>query len=156
MAQAFDPVAFKETTRQQWQNAAAAWHRWTPTLQAWLGPVTEAMLDMARLEPGNRVLDLAAGAGEPSLSAAERVGSSGYVLATDISSNILEFAAQVARERGLTNLETRAMDGENPDLPEASFDAVLSRLGLIYFPGRAGAMRSAHRILKSGGRMVLA
>ena len=156
MTQDFDPAAFKETTRQQWQNAAAAWHRWTPTLQAWLGPVTEAMLDMAKLQPGDRVLDLAAGAGEPSLSAAERVGPSGHVLATDISSNILEFAGQTARDRGLTNFETRVMDGENPDLADASFDAVLSRLGLIYFPDRGGALRAAHRILKSGGRVVLA
>src|ERR1700730_7334241 len=114
------------------------------------------MLDMARLQPGDRVLDLAAGAGEPSLSAAERVGPSGHVLATDISSNILEFAAQNARERGLTNFETRVMDGENPDLADASFDAVLSRLGLIYFPDREGALLAAHRILKSGGRVVLA
>jgi SAM-dependent methyltransferase len=156
MSPDFDPVAFKETTRLQWQNAAAAWHRWTPTLQAWLGPVTEAMLEMARLRHGDRVLDLAAGAGEPSLSAAERVGPSGHVLATDISSNILEFAAQTARERGVTNFETRVMDGENPDVPDVSFDAVLSRLGLIYFPDRRGALRAAHRILKSGGRVVLA
>jgi SAM-dependent methyltransferase len=156
MTQDFDPVAFKETTRQQWQNAAAAWHRWTPTLHAWLGPVTEAMLDMARLQPGGRVLDLAAGAGEPSLSAAARVGPSGHVLATDISSNILEFAAQTARERGLTNFETRVMDGENPDLADGTFDAVLSRLGLIYFPDRKGALRAAHRVLKTGGRVVLA
>jgi len=156
MAQSFDPVAFKETTRKQWQNAAAAWYRWTPTLQAWLGPVTEAMLDMADLQPGDRVLDLAAGAGEPSLSAAEKVGPGGHVLATDISSNILEFAALTARDRGLNNFETRVMDGENPDAPDASFDAVLSRLGLIYFPDRQGALRAAHRLLKSGGRVVLA
>jgi SAM-dependent methyltransferase len=156
MSTEFDPDAFKETTRRQWQNAAAAWYRWTPTLQTWLGPVTEAMLEVANLRPGARVLDLAAGAGEPSLSAAERVGPSGHVLATDISSNILEFAAQAARERGLTNVETRVMDGENPDLPDESFDAVLSRLGLIYFPDRAGALRAAHRLLKPGGRVVLA
>ena len=156
MTQDFDPVAFKETTRRQWQNAAAAWHRWTPTLDAWLGPVTEAMLDVAKLKVGDRVLDLGAGAGEPSLSAAQRVGPSGYVVATDISSNILEFAAQAARARGLTNLETRVMDGEKPDLPDATFDVVLSRLGLIYFPDREGALRSAHRMLKSGGSVVLA
>lgn len=156
MTQDFDPVAFKETTRQQWQTAAAAWHRWTPTLDTWLGPVTEAMLDLAKLKPGDRVVDLGAGTGEPSLSAAERVGPSGHVVATDISSNILEFAAQTARERGLTNLETRVMDGEKPDLPNDTFDVVLSRLGLIYFPDREGALRSAHRMLKRGGCVVLA
>jgi SAM-dependent methyltransferase len=156
MSQAFDAVGFKETTRQQWQNAAVAWYRWTATLDAWLGPVTEAMLDLAKLKAGDRVLDLGAGAGEPSLSAAERVGPSGHVVATDISSNILEFAAQTARERGLSNLETRVMDGEKADLPDDTFDAVLSRLGLIYFPDREGALRSAHRMLKRGGCVVLA
>jgi SAM-dependent methyltransferase len=154
--QNFDPVAYKETTRTQWQNAAAAWHRWEATLDAWLGPVTEAMLDLAKLKAGDRVLDLGAGDGQPSLSAAQRVGPSGRVVATDISSNILEFAAQSARDRGLANLETRVMDGEKPDLPDATFDAVLSRLGLIYFPDRDGALRSANGLLKSGGRVVLA
>lgn len=156
MPQDFDPVAYKETTRKQWQESAAAWHRWTPTLDAWLGPVTEAMFDLARLKAGDRVVDLGAGAGEPSLSAAERVGPSGHVVATDISSNILEFAAQIARERGLANFETRVMDGEKPDLPHDAFDVVLSRLGLIYFPDRDGALRSALRMLKTGGRVVLA
>ena len=156
MPQDFDPVAFKETTRKQWQESAAAWHRWTPTLNAWLGPVTEAMFDLAKLKAGDRVVDLGAGAGEPSLSAAERVGPSGHVVATDISSNILEFAAQIARERGLANFETRVMDGEKPDLPHDAFDVVLSRLGLIYFPDRDGALRSALRMLKTGGSVVLA
>lgn len=156
MTQPFDPVAFKETTRQQWQNAAAAWHRWTPTLQSWLGPVTEAMLDLADLQPGDHVLDLAAGAGEPALSAAQRVGPSGHVLATDISSNIIGFAAQTAKEMGLANFETKVMDGEKPDQPDDSFDAVLSRLGLIYFPDRPGALKGAQRVLRNGGRIVLA
>lgn len=156
MTQAFDPIAFKETTRQQWQNAAAAWYRWTPTLQAWLGPVTEAMVEMAQLKPGDRVLDLAAGAGEPSISAAQIVGPNGHVLATDISANILEFAALTARERGLTNYETRVMDGEKPDQPDDSFAAVLSRLGLIFFPDRAGALKNVRRVLQKGGRVVLA
>jgi SAM-dependent methyltransferase len=156
MTQPFDPVAFKETTRQQWQNAAAAWHRWTPTLQSWLSPVTEAMLDLAGVKAGDRVLDLAAGAGEPSLSAAKRVGPSGHVLATDISSNIIAFAAETAKTMGLTNFETRVMDGEKPDQEDASFDVVLSRLGLIYFPDRAGALQGARRVLRTGGRAVLA
>lgn len=156
MPQDFDPVAYKETTRKQWQDSAAAWHRWTPTLNAWLGPVTEAMFDLAKLKAGDRVVDLGAGAGEPSLSAAERVGPSGHVVATDISSNILEFAGRMARDRGLDNFETRVMDGEQPDLPPNAFDVVLSRLGLIYFPDRDGALRSALRMLKAGGSVVVA
>ncbi|HEX9962030.1 MAG TPA: methyltransferase domain-containing protein, partial [Pyrinomonadaceae bacterium] len=124
----FDPVKYKDTTKQQWQVAAEAWHRWGQILAAWLGPATEIMLDMAGVGSGSRVLDVAAGAGEQTLVTANRVGASGYVLATDISANILEFAAAEARSAGLMNVETRVMDGENLDeLETDSFDAVISR-----------------------------
>jgi SAM-dependent methyltransferase len=98
---AFDPVAFKKTTRQGWDAVAEAWDRWTPVLTTWLGPVTEAMLDMAHLRAGDKVVDVAAGAGEPGLTAAERVGPTGSVLATDLSANILAFSDRAARERGV-------------------------------------------------------
>src|SRR5688572_10372370 len=115
----FDPVRYKQTTREQWQSAAEAWHRWTPAIQTWLGPATERMLDLAGAGSGDRVLDIAAGAGEPAITAAKRVGPSGSVLATDISSNILSYAAQAAREQGVANLETRVLDGEHlEDLPD--------------------------------------
>ena len=97
---AFDPLRYKETTRDQWQSAAEAWDRWMPTLQSWLGPPTELMLDLARIGPGNRVLDVAAGAGEPAMTAAKRVGPTGCVLATDISSNILAYAQRAAAAGG--------------------------------------------------------
>jgi ubiquinone/menaquinone biosynthesis C-methylase UbiE len=151
---AFDPVQYKETTREQWQQAAEAWHGWGPTLKGWLGPATEVMLDLARIGPGSRVLDVAAGAGEPAITIAERVGPTGYVLATDLSSNILEFAAGSARERGLSNLETRVMDGENLELPDESFDVVTSRVGLIYLPDRQRALSEMRRVLKPGGRVA--
>ena len=151
----FDPIKYKETTKQQWQAAAEAWHRWGPTLAAWLGPATEIMLDMAGVGPGSRVLDVAAGAGEQTLVAARRAGPSGYVLATDISSNILEFAAAEARAAGLTNVETRVMDGEDPGSLEAdSFDAVISRVGLIYFPDQQKALTGMRRALKPGGKIA--
>jgi SAM-dependent methyltransferase len=152
--QAFDPVRYKEATREQWQHAAEAWHRWGPTIEAWLRPATQVMLDLARIGPGSRVLDVAAGAGEPALTAAERVGPDGSVLATDISANILAFARQAARGRGLGNVETRVMDGEDLDLPDATFDAVLSRVGLIYFPDQQRALAGMRRVLKPGGRVV--
>ncbi|MGH9767839.1 MAG: class I SAM-dependent methyltransferase [Blastocatellia bacterium] len=151
----FDPIKYKETTRQQWQTAAEAWSHWSPTLAAWLGPATEIMLDLAGVGSGSRVLDVAAGAGEQTLVTARRVGPSGYVLATDISSNILEFASSSASASGLTNIETRVMDGENLDELEAdSFDAVISRVGLIYFPDQQKALAGMRRALRSGGSIA--
>ena len=151
----FDPIKYKETTRQQWQAAAGAWHQWGPTLASWLDPATELMLDMAGSGEGNRVLDVAAGAGEQTLLVAKRAGPKGSVLATDISSNILEFAAQEARQAGFNNVETRILDGENLDeLTPASFDAVISRVGLIYFPDQQKALTGMRRALKPGGKMA--
>ena len=91
---------------------------------------------MARIGPGSRVLDVAGGSGEPALSAAARVGATGYVLSTDISANLVCLATENAQARGLdaARFEARVMDGERLGLPDASFDAALSRLGLIYFP----------------------
>lgn len=153
MTTAFDPAAYKETTRQQWQEAAEAWRRWGPQLEAWLGEATELMLDLAEICQGARVLDVAAGAGGQTLKAARRVGPTGAVLATDISSNIVELAAKEARAAGLGNVATRVMDGENLDIADGSFDAVISRVGLIYFPDQQRALRESRRALRDGGRI---
>ncbi|RZL91297.1 MAG: methyltransferase domain-containing protein [Variovorax sp.] len=151
----FDPAAFKTTTRAQWQAAAEAWHRWGPFLGDWLGDATATMFDLARIGPGSRVLDVAAGAGEQSIAAARRVGASGHVLATDIAPALLERAAADARAAGLSNLETRELDGEALEvLPAASFDAVISRVGLIYFPDQQRALAGMCRALKPGGRVA--
>jgi SAM-dependent methyltransferase len=151
---AFDPIKYKATTREQWQAAAEAWHRWGPTLHQWLGEATKVMLEMAGIREGQRVLDVAAGAGEQTMVIAQRVGPTGSVLATDISSNILDFAGQAARGAGLKNVETRVMDGENLELPDNSFDAVLSRVGLIYFPDQQKALTGMKRVLKPGGKVA--
>lgn len=151
----FDPVQYKATTRQQWEDAADAWHRWGPTLESWLGPATEAMLDAAGVISGARVLDVAAGAGGQSLTAARRVGPSGRVVATDISPTILTYAAKAAAEAGVTNIETLEADGETLDvLPASSFDAVISRVGLIYFPDQQAALAGMRRALRDGGRIA--
>jgi ubiquinone/menaquinone biosynthesis C-methylase UbiE len=152
---AFDAVKFKQTTRAQWESAAEAWDRWSPLLAEWLGPATDAMLDMAAVAPGARVLDVAAGAGEQTLAAARRVGTNGHVLATDISPAILRYALDAARQAGMVNVETRELDGERHDtLPEASFDAAISRVGLIYFPDQQRALAGIRRALKPGGRFA--
>lgn len=152
----FDPVAFKSTTRTQWEDAAEAWHRWGPAIEAWTGRATEAMLDGAGVTSGLSVLDVAAGAGGQSLAAARRVGSAGRVVATDLSPNILTFAAKQAAEEGVTCLETREVDGEQLGSAGLSgFDAAISRLGIIYFPDQVGALRGVRETLRPGGRISL-
>lgn len=150
----FDARAYKVTTRDQWQEAAKAWNDWGSFLRVWLGPATEVMLEMAGVNTGSHVLDVAAGAGDQSLAAAERVGPSGHVLATDISANILEYAAENARIEGYANLDTHVADGENLDVPSASFDAAISRVGLIYFPDQQKALADIRAALKPGGRFA--
>ncbi len=150
----FDPDAYKRTTTDQWQTAAEPWFRWGPTLEAWLGEATETMFDVAGVVPGARVLDVAAGAGGQTLAAARRVGPDGHVLATDISSNILAFAQRSAREAGLHNIETRVVDGEQLDVEPGSFDAVISRVGFIYFPDQHAAFVGMRHALRPGGRLA--
>jgi ubiquinone/menaquinone biosynthesis C-methylase UbiE len=150
----FDPVKYKKTTHDQWQAAAEAWYRWSDTLNQWLGNATVRMLEMAGVSIGQRILDIAAGAGEQSITAAKKVGHSGYVLATDISANILEFAKEMANNAGLRNIETKVMDGENLALEDETFDAVISRVGLIYFPDQQKALKEMLRVLKAGGKVA--
>lgn len=151
---AFDPLKFKATTRAQWNSAAAAWDHWGAFLGEWLGPVTDRMLDLADVGPGRRVLDVAAGAGEQTLRAAQRVGPAGYVLATDISPVILRYAESSARTDGLVNVSTRELDGEAlAELSAEDFDAVISLVGLIYFPDQQQALAGMKHTLKQGGHV---
>jgi ubiquinone/menaquinone biosynthesis C-methylase UbiE len=152
----FDAEKYKRGQHDQWNEDSAAWHRWGRTVQRWLGDVTQKMLDLAQLGPRQRVLDIASGAGEPALSAADRVGPEGYVLATDLSEKFISFAQQTAEERHLRNFETRVMDGENLELPDASFDVVLCRFGLMYMPNRNRALTEWQRVLRPEGRVVVA
>ena len=151
----FDAAKFKTTTRAQWQAAADAWRQWGPFLGEWLGAATDQMFDLARIGTGSRVLDVAAGAGEQSIAAARRVGASGHVLATDIAPALLDHARADARAAGLSNVETRELDGEAlSELPAASFDAAISRVGLIYFPDQQRALAGIRHALKPGGRFA--
>lgn len=151
----FDATKYKNAQREQWNKDGVAWRRWNPFLDRWYGNATRLMLDLARIQPGSRVLDIAAGAGEPAASAAKIVGSDGYVLATDISERIIELALEVAHECGLTQMEARVMDGEKLALPDASFDAVICRMGLMYMPHPLIALREWRRTLRAGGRVAV-
>ena len=145
---AFDADAYKRTTRDQWQDAADAWHRWDPVFDRWLGAATELMLDLAGVTAGTRVLDIAAGSGGQSIAAARRGAD---VLATDISSNILAEAEAAARAAGVA-IATRVADGESLGVEPEAFDAAISRLGLMYMPDKQGALAQARGALRAGGR----
>ncbi len=154
MTTTFDPDTFKATTRTQWEDAAEAWHRWGPTIEAWLGAATEEMLDAAEIGTGDRVLDVAAGAGGQTLAAARRVGPTGHVLATDISPAILRYALAEANAAGLRHVATLEADGEDLSaVDEGRYDAAISRVGLIYFPDQQAALRQMSRALRPGGRL---
>ena len=115
---------------------------------------TERMLEAAGLEPGDHVLDIAAGTGDQSILAARIVGPGGSVLATDISAEMLSIAARVARQEGLTNITTRVMNAEQLDLQDNAFDAVICRLGLMLIPNLQSALREIRRVLKPGGKLA--
>ncbi len=153
MTTTFDPIAFKQTTRAQWENAAEAWNRWGPTIEDWLGEATDAMLRAAGIGKDDHVLDVAAGAGGQTLAAARLAGPGGRVLATDISPAILRYAARAATDAGIETVETLEADGENLSvLSEGEYDAAISRVGLIYFPDQQTALKGIRRALRPGGK----
>jgi SAM-dependent methyltransferase len=151
MAARFSAPRYKATTRVQWEAAAQSWDRWDPTLTSWLGAATDLMLDLAGVETGAAVLDVAAGAGGQTLTAARRVGLTGRVLATDISPAILGYAADRCADLG--NVTTKEMDGEGLAVDPGQYDSVISRLGLMYFPDQQRALRGMRDALRPGGRV---
>ncbi len=120
-------------------------------------PLTERMLDLARVGLGMRVLDLASGRGEPAISAAHRVGPRGSVFGVDVSSSMLAMAAERATREGLSNLELHATDAASAtDLPPAHFHAALARWGLMYMDAPVAALTHACRALLPRGLLVAA
>lgn len=155
-APTFDPTAYKSAQRKDWTDAAAGWRRWWPKLEIGVGPVAERLVELAEVKPGDRVLDIATGIGEPAVTAARRVGADGRVVATDIAPGMLEIGRERAAELGLANIEFREADAEELDLPEEEFDAALSRFGLMFLPDLGEALRRIRRSLVSGGRFAAA
>jgi len=152
-AQALDPTAFKAALREQWDKSAAGWNEHAPQLRAWLAGATEAMLDLAAIGSGSRVLDVAAGSGDQTLDIAERIGPSGHVLATDLSPAILALAQRNAERAGHRNVATKVADGESLPVEAASFDAAVCRLGLMLFTDPLQGLREMHGATRPGGRV---
>lgn len=147
-----DAAAFKQQMRAEWDDAAAGWDRHGPAIRAWLRMPTDAMLEMVGLRSGQTVLDVAAGAGDQTLDISARVGPTGAVVATDISAGILSFALGNAVRAGHDNVTIHPADAEDLRLENATFDAAVCRLGLMFLPDPLAGLREVYRVLKPGGR----
>ena len=137
--------------RAQWKQTAKGWHDAGTVIRPWLRTATQAMLGLAGVTGGSHVLDVAAGAGDQTLDIAGRVGPHGYVLATDLSPEILQFAAEQVAAAGHRNVETRVSDGQNLQIEDSRFDVVVCRLGLMFFGDPLQGLREMARVLKPGG-----
>src|SRR6476659_8024871 len=102
---AIDPTEFRAGQRNSWNNAATGWDKWAPQMLEWTGHVSRRLVELAEVQPGSRILDVAAGLGEPALTAAKAAGPEGSVVATDISPEMLAHARERAAAAGLSNIE---------------------------------------------------
>ena len=139
-----------------WASVAEAWGTTADAIDERAAAITAEMLDTAVVGAGDRVLELASGPGGAGLAAAERVGSTGAVVVSDIVPAMVDIARRRAAERGLTNVRTEVRDLEDIDEPDESFDVVLCREGMMFALDPAGAAREMHRVLRPGGRVAVA
>ena len=142
--------------RKGWDATAGAWDAWFDTIERATKPVSDRMVELAGIGPGDRVLDIATGTGEPAVSAARRVAPDGHVLATDISATMIAGAERRAAKLGVDNITFRVAAAEDLDEPATRFDAALCRWGLMFMPDIDGALRRMKGLIRDGGRFVAA
>src|SRR6267154_352508 len=140
---------FREHLHQEWtgDRTVAAWRKWHAQIAAFTRGATEAILGAAHLRSGMRVLD-------PALSIAEEVAPSGRVTATDLGPGMISLAEELARKKGITNIEFREASAESLPFPGESYDVLTCRFGIMFFPDLPKALRECFRVLKPGGRAV--
>jgi len=137
--------------RYGWDKAASVYEgHWAHALE----PAQRRLLALADLRPGERVLDVAAGTGIVTFAAAAQVGPTGTVFATDLSDEMVRLLRSAALARGIRNVRAERMDAQQLTLPDATYDAALCALGLMYVPDPLAALREMHRALRPGGRAV--
>ena len=154
MADATGSGGYKHAIAREWNRAAEGWHAWVPFVRNWLREPTDRMIDRAAITLGSRVLDVAAGDGDQSIDAARRAGPGGSVVAIDTAAEMLRLAVESAHAAGLT-IETQVMDAESLSFPDASFDAAISRLGMMYCQSPGDAFRELRRVVVPGGRVAV-
>jgi SAM-dependent methyltransferase len=151
-----DLQSYRETSRRNWADMAPGWEDRREWLLELTGSLNEWLVDRADPQPGQSVLDVAAGTGDLGLLAAERVGEEGKVLITDFSPEMLEAARRNGERHGLANVDYRVLDAERMDLDDDSFDAVVCRWGYMLMADPAAALKETRRVLREGGTLAFA
>ncbi|HYB10687.1 MAG TPA: class I SAM-dependent methyltransferase [Alphaproteobacteria bacterium] len=142
----------KEAMRRFWTARGPAWDRWADVVAVTAPRLNEPLITAALVKSGQKILDLASGAGEPALTISERIGPAGEVVASDLVTEMLEGARRRAKARGLANLRFEFADMEALPFPERSFDRVTCRFGIMFVPNARRALEEAQRVLVPGGR----
>jgi enediyne biosynthesis protein CalE5 len=155
-SKAIDSAGFREAQHKNWDAAAAGWKQWSEFNDRADAHISERLVELAGVQSGSRVLDVAAGYGEPALTAARKAGPEGRVVATDISAEMLAFGRERAAAAGLGNVEFMEKDASSLDFPHASFDAAVSRWGIIFEPDAEAAAARIRGFLRPGARMAIA
>ncbi len=141
---------------REWRESAFYWQKHLNTIRLMFAPLTEALIDEAGIIEGDSVLDVAGGSGEPSLTIAEIVGPNGSVTCTDAVAEMVESAKSEAQRRGISNVAFRQCTADSLPFENKSFDAVVCRLGAMFFPDPLAALREMLRVTKTGGSIALA
>ena len=151
-----DNSGLTNQTLQQWQETAEYWTRHHDTIRTMFAPLTRALIEQAQIVQGKSVIDVAGGAGEPSLTIAEAVGPSGSVMCTDPIAEMLALAQQEALSRGLQNVQFQQCTADSLPFENDRFDVAVSRLGVMFFPDPLAGLQEMLRVTKPEGRIALA
>lgn len=151
-----DQQKFKSAQRQGWDSVAQGWKKWWKVIEESAQPVSDRLVELAGIQPGHRVLDVATGIGEPAVTAARKVGPTGKVTAIDLSPGMLALARERAKENDLANIEFQEADAEFLKLPSSSFNAITCRFGLMFMPDVVGALKTMRDALVTDGKIAAA
>lgn len=147
---------YRRASLENWDRIAPNWESerdfiWSSTEQ-----VSERLVERVDPQPGDSVLDIAAGTGDTGFLAAERIGEGGKLVSTDFAPAMVDAARRNGEQRGLENVEYRVLDAENMDLDDDSFDRVVARWGYMLMADPAAALAETRRVLRDGGRLSFA
>jgi ubiquinone/menaquinone biosynthesis C-methylase UbiE len=153
MSKSSDEI-IRHRTRMEWSAAAPGWKKYGKDMLRWMGPVSDQLIRSAGIRPGQTVLDVATGTGQPALAIAKIVGQNGRVVGVDLSPEMLEIAKEEAASQGLTNVvDFQVVKDESLSMfSDNTFDSVVCRNGLMFMPDPVKALKAFFRVLKRGGK----